>query len=104
MKKIILLSITLFVTILSTHAQLLSNGTILNGIPGSNVFLDGSTNFFSAGIGNNIGKGLVIPSVDLTTFEFTDVKEGFADGITFPTYFDGMIVYNSATGTTLTTG
>ncbi|NDV47973.1 hypothetical protein D0T49_13075, partial [Paludibacter sp. 221] len=94
MKKIILLSITLFVTILSTHAQLLSNGTVQNGIPNSNAFIDGSTNFsLAAGVDNNIGKGLVIPSVDLTTFEFTDVKDGFADGITFPTYFDGMIVY-----------
>ncbi|WP_449401115.1 hypothetical protein [Chryseobacterium wanjuense] len=49
----------------------------------------------------NVGKGIVVPSVDLVNFEF---DTSLADGITFPTWFDGMVVYNNATGTTLTAG
>jgi len=62
--------------------------------------LDGST-YFSAesGANNNVGKGIIIPSVNLTTFQFLT---SFADGVTFPTYFDGMIVYNNKAGNTAT--
>jgi hypothetical protein len=80
----------------------LSNPVNPYEIYGSSVFLDASTNFSSeAGMPNNQGKGMVIPSVDLVNFEFNLT---LADGITFPTYFDGMMVYNRATGTTLNTG
>jgi hypothetical protein len=90
-------------TSLPLTAQVLANGNVINGgITNSNVFFDASTTFSSeAGSGANVGKGLVIPSVDLVNFEF-DLT--LADGFTFPTYFDGMIVYNNATGTTLTAG
>ena len=106
MKKIILLVFILITTALNIHSQIYVHGnTYQNGIPGSNAFFDASTGFSNAsGVDNNTGKGMVIPSVDLTTFEFTDIANGLADGITFPTYFDGMIVYNRATGTTRTDG
>ena len=69
---------------------------------GSNVFLDASSNF-AVQVGGNPyeGKGLVIPSVDLVNFEF-DVD--FVSSSQFQTIFDGMVVYNNATGTTLTSG
>lgn len=101
MKKIIFL-IALGVFGLPLNAQILTNLTPSSGVSGSNVLLDGSS-FFSteAGAGPYVGKGIVIPSVDLVNFQF-DLT--LADGSTFPTYFDGMIVYNNATGTTLTAG
>jgi hypothetical protein len=83
-------------------AQVQVNNGTSSGINNSNVILDGSTSFSTeAGAGDYVGKGIIIPSVDLVNFEF-DLS--LADGSTFPTFFDGMIVYNNATGTTLTTG
>ncbi|KQT24078.1 hypothetical protein ASG22_08645 [Chryseobacterium sp. Leaf405] len=102
MKKIFYL-LMLGATSLPVAAQVLANGNVINsGITNSNVFFDASTTFSNeAGSGANVGKGLVIPSVDLVNFQF-DLT--LADGFTFPTFFDGMIVYNNATGTTLTAG
>lgn len=83
-------------------AQILNNNGQYALITNSNVLIDGSTNFSTeAGAGANVGKGIIIPSVNLVNFDF-DLT--LADGSTFPTYFDGMLVYNNATGTTLTTG
>ncbi|MDH6250671.1 hypothetical protein M2347_000398 [Chryseobacterium sp. H1D6B] len=83
-------------------AQVGTNGTPQSTITNSNVMLDGSTAFSTeSGAGPNVGKGIVVPSVNLVNFEF-DLT--LADGSTFPTFFDGMLVYNNATGTTLTTG
>lgn len=85
-----------------SSAQVHINNGVLTGINNSNVLIDGSTSF-STEIGGAPyqGKGIVLPSVDLVNFEF-DIS--FADGATFPTYFDGMLVYNNATGSTLITG
>lgn len=83
-------------------AQVLTNQPVNATITNSNVLLDGSTNFSSeVGAQPNVGKGIIIPSVDLVNFQF-DLT--LADGATFPTMFDGMIVYNNSTGTTLTAG
>jgi hypothetical protein len=102
MKKIIYTSILTFLVIIPFNAQLLSNFPITSSITNSNVFLDASSNFSTeAGAGANVGKGIVVPSVDLVNFEF-DLT--MAEGSTFPTFFDGMVVYNKATGSTLITG
>ncbi|MCS3531781.1 hypothetical protein [Chryseobacterium sp. JUb7] len=83
-------------------AQVLTNQPVNPTITNSNVLLDGSTNFSNdVGAQPYVGKGVIIPSVDLVNFQF-DLT--LADGATFPTMFDGMIVYNNATGTTLTAG
>lgn len=101
MKKIFNI-IAICTSIYWLNAQLLSNMTIAPNIVNSNVFLDGSTNFsIEAGALPYSGKGMIIPSVDLINFEF-DLT--LADGATFPTYFDGMVVYNRSIGATLTTG
>ncbi|CEJ70987.1 hypothetical protein SAMN05421866_1237 [Chryseobacterium oranimense] len=85
-----------------SYAQVLTNQPTNATITNSNVLLDGSTNFSTeAGAQPYVGKGVIIPSVDLVNFQF-DLT--LADSVTFPTYFDGMIVYNNATGNTLTTG
>jgi len=84
------------------NAQLGVNIGMQTSINNSNVGLDLSSSFSTeAGAGAYQGKGIVIPSVDLVNFQF---DTSLADGITFPTWFDGMIVYNNATGTTLTAG
>ncbi|MGE8553824.1 MAG: hypothetical protein ACN6OB_07795 [Chryseobacterium jejuense] len=71
---------------------------VQNNVGNSNAFFDASTNFnTTASSSNSIGKGLVFPDTDLTKFKF-DMT--LADGITFPSYFDGMLVYNTGTGAT----
>ncbi|MGG5208546.1 hypothetical protein ACQWU4_06325 [Chryseobacterium sp. MIQD13] len=85
-----------------SYAQVLTNQPTNATITNSNVLLDGSTNFSTeSGAQPYVGKGVIIPSVDLVNFQF-DLT--LADSVTFPTYFDGMLVYNNATGNTLTTG
>jgi len=101
MKNILsILALTIFGSLVT--AQVGVNIGTQNTVSNSNVALDLSSSFSTeAGAGANVGKGIVIPSVDLVNFAF-DLT--LADGTTFPTYFDGMIVYNKSTGTTLTTG
>ena len=102
MKKILYLIILSGAAGLSLNAQILTNFPANPAVNNSNVMIDGSTSFSNeAGAGPNVGKGIVIPSVDLVNFEF---DLALADGFTFPTYFDGMLVYNNATGNTLITG
>jgi hypothetical protein len=100
MKKITYI-LSLLITSLG-YSQIGSNNGIISSITNSNVLLDGSTNFSTeSGAGANTGKGVIIPSVDLVNFEF-DLT--LADSFTFPTFFDGMIVYNNASNNTLITG
>ncbi|WP_161531978.1 hypothetical protein [Riemerella anatipestifer] len=59
----------------------------------SNAFLDASEN--TDGQATSVGKGLLFPQTDLSTFKL-DINA--ADGVNYPTYFDGMIVYNTKEG------
>ena len=79
-------------------SQVNSNGTTTANITGQNPFFDASTNFDNSIVPDSNGKGLVFPRTDLTTWQF---NTELLDGITFPSAFDGMIVYNIGTGTTL---
>ena len=101
MKNILcLLAFTAFGSLINAQVNV-NNGT-QSLINNSNALIDGSSSYSKeAGAGDYVGKGIIIPSVDLVNFEFDLL---LADGTTFPTFFDGMIVYNNATGTTLTTG
>lgn len=100
MKKI--LFITLLLVTCIAGAQVKTAAIEPDGVIGSNAFLDASSNFSTeTGVDANIGKGLVFPSVDLVNFEF---DFSAVSSSTFPTIFNGMIVYNNASGTTLTTG
>lgn len=99
MKKISLY-IALFasVSLAKISAQVNSNQLVANNIGDSNAFFDASTNFnTSASSSNSMGKGLVFPNTDLALFRFDTTA---ADGITFPSYFDGMLVYNTNNGGT----
>jgi hypothetical protein len=101
MKKIAILSLFI-ISVQGLTAQInLSHPPVVD-ITNSNVFLDASKNFSSAaGAANNVGKGLVVPSVDLVNFQF---NADFLSSTEAPSFYDGMLVYNSAIGTTLTTG
>ncbi|MGU3376347.1 hypothetical protein [Chryseobacterium sp. M5A1_1a] len=100
MKKIVLFSIFCFLSSNLSHAQIATNQQTVATITDENAFMDASSNFdISANSSNTIGKGLVYPRTNLTTWVF---KTDNVDGINFPTGFDGMIVYNTGTGNTLT--
>lgn len=94
-KNIIVITLLLFMVSNLANAQMLSNGAFVNSFPNESAFLDGST-LNSATV--NDGKGLVFPTTDLTLFTF---KTAILDGINFPSAYDGMIIYNIATGKTL---
>ena len=102
MKKILsIVAILGFCSFVSAQV-IVNNGVQTGVINNSNVGIDLSLAFSTeAGAGAYVGKGVIIPRVDLVNFEF-DLS--LVDGVTFPTIFDGMIVYNGSTGTTLTTG
>ncbi|MDY3520920.1 hypothetical protein PG614_04520 [Riemerella anatipestifer] len=92
MKKIILLGLLAFFT---ANAQIQVQNQSANTIGGENPFMDASYfNQFS----NTLGKGLYFPTTNLTTWEF---KLSSIDPGKFSNYFDGMVVYNSGTGLTV---
>ncbi len=99
MKKEIVLFIIILLSVWeSSEAQVrivnsTSNSTILN----SSAFIDASSNV-STNFTANEGKGLLFPRTDLTLFsEMASTSGGMP--VNYPTRYDGMIVYNSASGT-----
>ncbi len=64
----------------------------------SSYFLDASS-ASALNNTNNLGKGLLFPRTDLTTFE--GFIPAFTNVVNVPNRFDGMIVYNVGTGNTL---
>ncbi len=98
-KKNIRISFLIIVfAIIECNSQVLSNNPTVPIINSENAFFDASTSFDSSVSNSNEGKGFVFPRTDLTQWVF---KTELLDGITFPTAFDGMIVYNSGTGITI---
>lgn len=88
-----------FATANTFTAQIRSNNPVSATIATQSVFLDASAGNFTNSANN--GKGLVFPRTNLTTFTFVTQTTNV---LSFPTSYDGMIVYNSATGNTPTTG
>ncbi len=71
------------------------NSATNQAVNNSSAFIDASSNSTTNGTAN-VGKGLIFPRTDLTTFtSFSGTPVGI--GTSFPTRFDGMIVYNTAT-------
>ena len=77
------------------NAQIKTNNGISATIANESVFLDAS----SFPVGTSSGKGLNFPRTNLTTFTFTTAT---TSALKFPTAYDGLVVYNTATGTTIT--
>lgn len=73
----------------------ITNTSALN----SSAFIDASSSS-SNNATTNIGKGLLYPRVDLTTFaSFSGSSIGLSTS--YPTRYDGLVVYNTGTGNTL---
>ncbi|MBV7439869.1 hypothetical protein KRX57_00375 [Weeksellaceae bacterium TAE3-ERU29] len=91
MKKYIIIASLLGLVFSSkAQAQIRTNAAVDAAINNQNPFLDAS----SQSLFSNIGKGIVFPRTNLTTFKFkTDLIDG--SGTYFPTAFDGMLVYNT---------
>ena len=99
MKKFIFLAILVAMTFFSSKAQVYSFGNYEGSLQGENAFLDPS---FSYSDDPNNAKGLIFPTVDLVNFEF--IITGYATDFAFTHWFNGMVVYNTATGKTKTAG
>lgn len=89
MKKIFYI-ITLL-SVAYTSAQVRMTGTNINSV-NSSAFIDASSNTTNNGTVGT-GKGLVFPRVNLETFTFVGTS-GIPNN--FPSRYDGMIVYNTA--------
>ena len=94
--------LSLLFTLLFSSSIMFSQIRIVNTVTNSSIssgssFIDASSNPTING-SSNVGKGLVFPATDLTTFATFSVGGPAGVPTSFPTYFDGMIVYNTATG------
>ena len=78
-----------------TFAQVrIVNNTSNTAVSNMSAFIDASSNSTANGT-SNVGKGLIFPRTDLTTFTaFSGSPAGIPTS--FPTRFDGMVVYNTA--------
>jgi hypothetical protein len=72
-------------------------------VPNSPAFVDASSNPM-VNNSQNLGKGLVFPRVDLSNFTLPALTGGYGKNTNFPTFLDGMIVYNKNTGGTAGVG
>lgn len=94
--KKILASAVFSLAINFSHAQIrIVNSVNNSSANNSSAFIDASSNS-TTNATTNVGKGLLFPRTDLTTF--TSLS-GTPVGIrtSYPTRFDGMVVYNTAT-------
>ncbi|GEN74047.1 hypothetical protein [Chryseobacterium lathyri] len=81
--------------IAQSQIRIANNATNI-AVPGSSAFIDASSNptYNST---TNVGKGLLYPRVDLTTFtSFGGTPIGISTS--FPAYYDGFVVYNTNAG------
>jgi hypothetical protein len=89
-KKIVILCIFFHQLIMSQVRMTSVNLSSVN----SSAFIDASSNTTN-NLSLGVGKGLVFPRVDLSNFSFVGTS-GLPNN--FPSRFDGMLVYNTATG------
>ncbi|MCD9856823.1 hypothetical protein LUD75_19015, partial [Epilithonimonas sp. JDS] len=100
-KNILSIAALVAVTTLSAQVRIVNNTTNLS-VNNSPAFIDASSNP-TVNNSTNVGKGLIFPRVDLTAMTaFPSVTAGIPNS--FPTRFDGMIVYNTATSGTAGVG
>ncbi|WP_246008696.1 hypothetical protein [Chryseobacterium lactis] len=79
----------------NANAQVLSNGNVTSALANTNFFMDASN--FEGLANTSYGRGLGFPRTNLTTFSF---DTGAMDNTVIVSDFDGMVVYNTATGNT----
>ncbi|RNA63288.1 hypothetical protein D1631_15820 [Chryseobacterium nematophagum] len=78
------------------YGQVRISNSILNTVaPNSSAFIDASSNP-EYNLSTNVGKGLLYPRTDLTTFmAFSGLPVGIPNS--YPTYYDGFMLFNTAT-------
>ncbi len=79
----------------NVNAQIISNGNVTSALNNTNYFMDGSN--FEGLANQSYGRGLGFPRTNLTTFTFDTSP---MDNTVIVSDFDGMVVYNTATGNT----
>jgi len=98
--KNILLKITAGVLLflgISTSAQITTNGNTTSALADTNLFMDATK--FEETANASYGKALGFPRTNLTTFTFNTEP---MDNLVINSDFDGIVVYNNATGNTAT--
>ncbi|GEN78088.1 hypothetical protein [Chryseobacterium hagamense] len=86
---------------LSAQVRTVNSATNIS-VTNSPAFIDASSNTTVNG-SSNVGKGLIFPRVDLSAMtSFPGITAGIPNS--FPTRFDGMIVYNTAASGTAGVG
>ncbi|QBJ86382.1 hypothetical protein DDI74_08980 [Chryseobacterium gleum] len=81
----------------NVNAQIISNGNVTSTLNNTNYFMDASN--FEGLANQSYGRGLGFPRTNLTTFTFDTSP---MDNTVIVSDFDGMVVYNTATGNTAT--
>ncbi|CAA7386813.1 hypothetical protein [Chryseobacterium fistulae] len=73
----------------------IANSIAIASAANSSAFIDASSNTSYNGT-TNIGKGLIFPRADLSTF--TSFSQGnFGEEENYPFFYDGFMIYNTAT-------
>lgn len=98
MKKNIFTIVIIIIIGNFADAQINLPSTANVSITGEHAFIDASD--YGLNWSNNEAKGLNFPQTDLTQWVF---KTDFLNGMQFSTAYDGMVVYNTGTGSTLAT-
>ncbi|RNA63289.1 hypothetical protein D1631_15825 [Chryseobacterium nematophagum] len=101
LKKILPLVFLLLVS--SFYGQVrIANSTLNTVAPNSSAFIDASSNP-EYNLSTNVGKGLLYPRTDLTTFTaFSGLPVGIPNS--YPSYYDGLMLFNTATSGTAGVG
>jgi len=98
MKKQQIIFIVFILSLTTVFSQVrFANTTTNSAVASSSAFIDASSNTTFNG-STNIGKGLLFPQTDLTTFASFNVTGPLGASTNYPSFFDGMVVYNTATG------
>ncbi|PWN61874.1 hypothetical protein [Chryseobacterium viscerum] len=80
----------------SSYAQVrIVNSNANSAAANSSAFIDASSNI-TVNNSSNVGKGLLFPRTDLTTFTAFGFTSTTGIPNNYPTFFDGLIVYNTA--------
>ncbi|WP_147474524.1 fibrobacter succinogenes major paralogous domain-containing protein [Chryseobacterium nematophagum] len=98
-----ILPLVFLLAVSSFYGQIRISNSILNTVaPNSSAFIDASSNP-EYNLSRNVGKGLLYPRTDLTTFTaFSGVPVGIPNS--YPSYYDGFMLFNTATSGTAGVG
>ena len=98
--KILFTALILVVSTVSIGQVRIVNSLSNSVAANSSAFIDASSNVAN-NLKLNIGKGLVYPRMDLTKFDSFGGSGSFGIPNNYPGFYDGMQVYNTGTGKTL---